>query len=153
MNRTDVVLAAKAWLNTPYHHQAAIKHAGCDCLGLVRGVYKDLYGEYPEEPPAYTQTWGEYDKQELMMEAALRHLELVAMAPEKQVLPNPLSMLQVGQVWLFRAKPGAIAKHCSIITSLDMMIHSYSGYGVRETSISIWSSRVAGIFDFPALSG
>ena len=28
------------WLGTPYRHQAALKGVGCDCLGLVRGVWR-----------------------------------------------------------------------------------------------------------------
>lgn len=33
-----VVAEARAWLGTPWQHQAALKGVGCDCTGLVRGV-------------------------------------------------------------------------------------------------------------------
>ena len=39
-----VIAAARGWLGTPYHDQASVKGVGCDCLGLVRGVWRDLYG-------------------------------------------------------------------------------------------------------------
>jgi NlpC/P60 family putative phage cell wall peptidase len=45
-----VIAAARGWLGTPYHDQASAKGAGCDCLGLVRGVWRDLHGSEPEQP-------------------------------------------------------------------------------------------------------
>lgn len=34
--------AAKRWLGTPFHLQGRIKHVGCDCLGLLMGLAKEL---------------------------------------------------------------------------------------------------------------
>ena len=42
--RDAIVVAARRYVGTPYHHQAALAGAGCDCLGLIRGVWRDLYG-------------------------------------------------------------------------------------------------------------
>ena len=39
-----VVAAARSWLGTPYRHQASLKGAGADCLGVVRGVWRELVG-------------------------------------------------------------------------------------------------------------
>ena len=36
-----------------YRHQASLKGVGCDCLGLVRGVWRALHGAEPERAPAY----------------------------------------------------------------------------------------------------
>ena len=38
-----IIAAAKEWRGTPYHHQQSQKGVGCDCLGLVRGVYEAVY--------------------------------------------------------------------------------------------------------------
>jgi NlpC/P60 family putative phage cell wall peptidase len=35
---TEVVAEAREWLGTRWHHQAAVKGVGTDCIGLVRGV-------------------------------------------------------------------------------------------------------------------
>lgn len=40
--RTDVVQAARGWLDTPFHHQARLKSVGVDCVGLVIGVAREL---------------------------------------------------------------------------------------------------------------
>lgn len=37
-SRAQVVEEARAWVGTPWVHQAHVKQQGCDCLGLVRGV-------------------------------------------------------------------------------------------------------------------
>jgi NlpC/P60 family putative phage cell wall peptidase len=61
----EVIAAARRFVGTPYHHQAALAGAGCDCLGLIRGVWRDLYGTEPETPPPYTPDWGVLGAMEL----------------------------------------------------------------------------------------
>lgn len=51
--RTRVLAAARDWIGTPYRHQASVKGEGADCLGLVRGLWREMLGEEPEHPPAY----------------------------------------------------------------------------------------------------
>ena len=46
-----VVAEARRWIGTPYVHQASSFQAGCDCLGLIRGVWRHLYGAEPERLP------------------------------------------------------------------------------------------------------
>ena len=46
-NPARVIAAARAWLGAPYRHQASALGAGCDCLGLARGVWRALYGPDP----------------------------------------------------------------------------------------------------------
>jgi len=53
VTREAIVAAARSFIRTPYHHQASCKKAGCDCLGLIRGVWRDVYGPEPEAPGQY----------------------------------------------------------------------------------------------------
>ncbi|MBN9249774.1 MAG: hypothetical protein J0I86_04210, partial [Mesorhizobium sp.] len=46
----EIVAEALSWLGTPYRHQASSKGVGCDCLGLIRGVWRSLYGNELEVP-------------------------------------------------------------------------------------------------------
>ena len=39
-----VVDAARGWLGTPYVHQASSKGSGADCLGLIRGIWREIFG-------------------------------------------------------------------------------------------------------------
>ena len=59
MARPEVVTAARGWIGTPYVHQASVRGAGCDCLGLLRGVWRELIGPEPEVVPPYTMDWSE----------------------------------------------------------------------------------------------
>ena len=43
-----IVRAARGWLGTPYHDQASVKGVGCDCLGLIRGVWREVVGPEPK---------------------------------------------------------------------------------------------------------
>ncbi len=90
-----IVAAARGWIGTPYLHQASLRGVGCDCLGLLRGVYRELTGAEPEQPPPYSADWAEASRREAMAEAALRHLT-----------PIPPEAYGAGDVLLFRWRPG-----------------------------------------------
>jgi len=44
--RARVLTLAQDWIDTPYQHQASVKHYGCDCLGFIRGLWRELYGAH-----------------------------------------------------------------------------------------------------------
>ncbi|PZN93665.1 MAG: peptidase P60 [Hyphomicrobiales bacterium] len=142
ISRTDIVEAARLWLGTPYHHQASLRDVGCDCLGLVRGVWRDLYGAEPETPPPYSQSWAESLGAETLAAAALRHLQPVERGTE---LP--------GDVLLFRWRPHLPAKHCAILSASDRIIHAHDGAQVGEVAFSPWWRRhLSHAFSFPGVS-
>ncbi|GJE01285.1 NlpC/P60 family protein [Methylobacterium isbiliense] len=139
---SEVVAAARAWLGTPYRHQASLRGVGCDCLGLVRGVWRDRFGEEPEAPPPYTPDWGEADGAETLRDAARRHLAEI-----------PLAAAAPGDVLLFRWRQGLPAKHCAILSEPGRMIHAYDGHAVVESWIpAAWERRLAYAFRFPAVT-
>lgn len=140
--RVDIVKVARLWIGTPYVHQASSKGAGADCLGLLRGVWREVYGEEPESVPAYTPDWSEPQQSEQLWQAAGRHLK------EKS-----LGDLACGDVILFRMRTGAVAKHLGIVGAgapAPTFIHAYSGHGVVESPLTgPWLRRIAACFEFP----
>jgi len=72
MQRETIVAEARQWLATPYMHQASVKGQGADCLGLVRGVWRKLYGTEPERVPNYSVDWGEVSGRSDMLVASRR---------------------------------------------------------------------------------
>lgn len=135
----DAVTAARAWIGTRYHHQASMRGVGCDCLGLVRGVWRDLYGTDAEIPPAYTADWAEALRQETLIDGARRHMTEI-----------PVAEASVGDVLVFRIRPHASAKHCGILSGADTMIHAQEGVPVTEVSLGAWwRRRVVAAFRFP----
>ncbi len=149
---------ARAWLGTPYRHQASVKGEGADCLGLVRGVWRAVVGDEPEDLPPYSPDWAEVGSAETLLEAAGRWLR-----------PVPITEMRVGDVLLFRMSPGCAVKHCAILSDVPngppsgrvtaclppaggemRMIHAYWGRAVVESWMGPWwTKRLAAVFRFP----
>jgi NlpC/P60 family putative phage cell wall peptidase len=142
VSRADIVAEARSWIGTPYLHQASLKGVGCDCLGLVRGIWRALYGAEPEQPPPYTRDWAEASGRETLAEAAGRHMAGVAIAD-----------IRPGDVLLFAMKNRTPAKHCAILTAPGRMVHSVEAHAVAE--VSLWAGhdrrRLKFAFSFPGL--
>lgn len=134
-----IVAAARGWLGTPYRHQASLKGVGCDCLGLVRGVWREVAGEEPERPPPYTPDWAEALGEETLLNAARRWLQEI-----------PVGAAAPGDVLLFRMAMGAPARHCAIVSGPGRILHAYWGRAVCETRlVPWWERRIAAAFRFP----
>ncbi len=134
-----VVSIAKTWLGTPYLHQASAKGQGADCLGLVRGVWRELYGEEPERPPPYGPDWNE--------RAHARGDSPLLAAARRHLAERPRDERRIGDVLIFRIVAGGPAKHCGIMTDTDRFIHAYAGRVVVETWLSRWwIERLVGAF-------
>lgn len=129
--REQIVAAARGWIGTPYHHQASVKGVGCDCLGLIRGVWRVLCGPEPEALPAYTRDWGDATGSESLMEAGCRHLTKLA----------DVSLAQ-GDVLVFRMHAG-VAKHAGILSEPARFIHAQEELGVVEVALTRWWRRRA----------
>lgn len=134
-----VLVRAKAWLGTPYVHQASILGAGTDCLGLIRGIWRDIYGQEPEPIPPYTPDWAECNESETLLDAAHRWL-----------LPKTKSQTRSGDVMVFRMMPNGPCKHVGIYVDSDHMIHAYARHAVMLTPlVPYWSRRWTHTFSFP----
>lgn len=133
---------ARRWIGTPYRHQASRRGAGADCLGLLRGVWRALYGSEPEDVPPYTPDWSEPQGEETLWRAARRHL-----------VEKPVADMAPGDVILFRMRDGTVAKHLGVqgrIGQAPSFIHAYSDRAVVESALSApWKRRIVARFEFP----
>jgi NlpC/P60 family putative phage cell wall peptidase len=125
-----IVAIARSWIGTPYIHQTSLKNVGCDCLGLLRGIWRERYGFEPCAVPAYSSDWAEATGKETLSEAA-----------HKYFVATPASAISQGCVVLFRWRDGLPAKHCAIATSASTMIHAHDGACVAEVAIGSWWRR------------
>jgi NlpC/P60 family putative phage cell wall peptidase len=146
--RSAIVAEAHSWLGTPYRHQASAKGVGCDCLGLVRGVWRAFEGGEPEAVPPYRADWAEVGGAETLLAAARRRLFEI---PAFQARP--------GDVLLFRMTPQACVKHCAIVSGArpgdpePRILHAYWGRAVVESWLGPWwRRRLAHAFSFPFAS-
>lgn len=154
ISREAIVAAARGFLGTPYHHQASCKGVGCDCLGLIRGVWREIYGPEPEPMPAYTRDWGNATGAETLLEVGCRHL----------VRLDPADAAQPGDVLVFRMRDTGVAKHAGILVGAlpasgllerdgARLIHAQEGLGVVEIALTRWwRRRVVAAFSFPGVA-
>ncbi len=145
-----IVTAARGWLGTPYHDQASVRGVGCDCLGLIRGVWREVVGPEPMPVPPYSRDWGEAGPHEVLAEAA-----------RTAMIELPIDEARTGDVVLFCMRQGAIAKHAGILTpggwgarphhsTRPHFIHAYERTGVIEEPLTDpWRRRIAFAFRFP----
>jgi NlpC/P60 family putative phage cell wall peptidase len=137
-----VVAVARGWIGTPYVHQASEKGAGTDCLGLLRGVWRELVGKEPMPIPPYSADWAEVCGTETLFGAARSCLTETVSGP-----------FEAGDVLLFRMRYDAIAKHIGIVAltgAAPTFVHAFTGHGVVESPLSVpWARRIAGRFRFP----
>lgn len=142
LSRADIVAEARRWIGTPYRHQASLHGVGCDCLGLVRGVWRGCVGREPEAPPPYAPDWAEARGDEALADAARRHL--IAVPPQR---------IDAGDLLLFRWRDACVAKHAAIASGEGTMIHAHDGAAVCEVALAPWwRRRLAYAFAFPGVS-
>jgi NlpC/P60 family putative phage cell wall peptidase len=140
-SRDEIVAAARAWIGTPYRHQGALKGVGCDCLGLLIGVWREVGGgDQPSRSalrldeagavPPYTPDWAEAMGRETFVEGLREHLNEI----------DP-SAAREGDLVLFRWRKHLPAKHAAIMTAHDRMVHSQQHAAVTEVPVSDWWRR------------
>lgn len=136
-----IIEEAQSWINTPYRHQGAQKHIGCDCLGLVRGLWGNVYEAEPEVPKPYSRDWAEQTFDEPMLAAARKY------CGEELSIEN----MHVGCLLLFRWQAGSAIKHAGILSQPHKFIHAYERISVTDSSlVPSWRRRIAAVFEFPS---
>ncbi len=142
ITRAAIVSEAVSWLGTPYRHQASLKGVGCDCLGLIRGVWRALFGAEPEQLVPYTPDWAEASGEETLAMAARRHLEEIS-----------VEAAAPGDVLLFRWRFGLPAKHAGVLIEPRRFVHAHQGAAVATAAYSRWwRERAAYAFRFPSMA-
>lgn len=139
MYRAEVVAAARRWIGTPHVHGAALRGAGCDCLGLIRGLRAELGAPVPATLPPYPPGW------------ALRGADERLARALADWLPPAAGPWAPGQVLLFRLRPGAPAAHLGVLTETGptmRLVHAYDCHGVVESPLGApWLRRLAARFE------
>jgi NlpC/P60 family putative phage cell wall peptidase len=136
--KDEIVAAARGWIGTPYRHQGQLKGVGCDCLGMILGVWREVGGGFEGSVPPYTPDWAEANGRETLAEGFRAHL--------MEIDPGEA---EAGDVVLFRWRTHLPAKHAAILTARDRMVHSQQHAAVTEVPVSDWwRRRMAYAFSF-----
>jgi NlpC/P60 family putative phage cell wall peptidase len=133
--RVAIVDEARAWLGTKWSHQASLKGVGCDCIGLIVGVAREL-DLSPDDVREFGLCYGGYGRQpdaEMLLEATGRFL-----------VPVERDELQTGDILLFRFDREP--QHFGILSRRDpdYVIHAYAmAWRVVEMRLDeLWQSRI-----------
>lgn len=139
--RQAVIAEARQWIGTPYRHQGRARGVGCDCLGLVLGVWKALYGDTPDAPADYAMQ-GDWADDNTLVDGAARLMRPVAV---QEAAAGDLIILR----WRREMPP----RHFGILSAETRFIHAYHGTAVTESSLAPpWRRRIAAAFAFPDIS-
>lgn len=139
MMRAQIIKEARRWIDTPYRHQASCLGAGADCLGLVRGIWREVCGAEPMAVPPYTPDWAETSKEEVLLDAARACLT-----------PIDPAQTRAGDIMLFRMNLTSPCKHIAVRSGAESIIHAYWGRAVVESYlVPYWLKRHAYSFAFP----
>ncbi|MBX3581308.1 MAG: C40 family peptidase [Rhizobiaceae bacterium] len=137
--RKSVVAEALSWVGTPYRHQASRKHVGCDCIGLVLGIWRALYGQPTELPEPYSSDWAEATGEERLLAGVRRHF-----------VEKPMDHISAGDLLVFRWRSHLPAKHAGVLVEPTGFVHAYEGMAVTLSPlVPQWRRRIAGVFAFP----
>jgi NlpC/P60 family putative phage cell wall peptidase len=137
--RAAIIAAARGWIGTPYRHRAALKGVGCDCLGLLVGVWRELVeggwvegrrNAVPRALPPYTPDWAEAAARETFAEGLRQYLQEIAPAEAR-----------AGDVVLFRWRAHLPAKHAGILAAADRIVHAQERAAVAEVALGPWWRR------------
>lgn len=141
---------AMQWRGTPYRHKAsnrdpgADRDWGADFYGLLRGIWRALYG-VELEAHDYAPDWAAPGEEELL--AILR----------RNMVEIPLADAREGDVVTFRMAAGVPVRHLAILSADPCerhkerrMVHAYWGRAVVESWMGQWwETRLAFAFTWP----
>ena len=140
MKRAALIAEARSWIGTPYHHQAALKGVGCDCIGLIRGIYA-AFGGVVELPADYSPSWHLHRAEERLRDGLDRYGTEV-----------PLLSARPGDILLFGIGKGPAA-HGAVLIEGAVIIHAYSEAGavIASRLSGRWLAWRRAAFAFPGV--
>jgi len=138
VKRADIVKEAREWKGTKWVHQASRKGIGCDCVGLVRGVYTAVTGNPVDLSIDYTRTTHLHGKEEKLKNEISRFCDEV-----------PLNQEREGDLLLF----GFLnfpAHHIGILAG-KTFIHAWEDVGrvVEIPYDAVWKRLTKAVFRMP----
>lgn len=140
----DVVLQARRWLGTPFHHQGRVRGAGADCAGLLIGVLHEL------ELSAY-----DIDGYAMLPDGAMLAAECNKVMRRLQ----PGEPVQPGDALLLRM--GRMPQHLGIVSAVEAgvpaaMVHIHShapSFCVEHRLDARWRRRIVCVYRFRGVEG
>lgn len=144
--RTEVIIEARRWIGTPYHHQAALRGVGVDCVGLIRGV-----GFAVGVLPPRHEDWARFNAY-----GRLPSPTRMAEGMREFLIPVEYGEQQPGDIAWMQWREN-LPMHLGILATLDSdrpsIIHSFSdvGFCVEHGLTSDWLARIVSYWRYPEI--
>ena len=120
--RAAIVAEARAWIGTPFHHQARLKGVGVDCANLLVGVYSAVGAVPAISLDHYPPDWHLHQDTPRFMAYLLQYAEPIPASEQPQ--PGDIAMFRYGRQ----------AAHGAIVSAWPLVIHAWLDVGrVVET--------------------
>lgn len=117
MSRATVLVEARQWIGTPFHHQAQVKGCGVDCANLLIAVFSATGHVPPIDPGYYPPDWHLNRDEPRFLAALLTYADPL---PEGELpLPGDIAMFNYGRH----------AAHGAIVEAWPVVIHAWSDAG------------------------
>lgn len=114
--RQAYVAAAREWLGTPFHDNAALRGVGVDCAQLVRSAAVESGLRRVEPTGAYSHQWMLHRDDDRLVAFVLRYTG--------EIGPDAA---RAGDLVIYRV--GRAYAHLAIITGPGRIIHAHKGSG------------------------
>ena len=114
MKSDKIIKVAEEWIGTPFHPQGRQKYVGCDCIGLILGIAKEIGAVSLTNQP-----WNQCDVHayDSMTDSQLL-IQLVPKYFPEIIIPHP------GDILLIQITPTQY--HLSIQSHNNRIIHACS---------------------------
>jgi cell wall-associated NlpC family hydrolase len=121
--RTRILIEARTWIGTPYHHRARVKNVGVDCGGLIYELFSPYLALKPF-PTDYPADWALHGGPELYLDFISEYVKEV---------PRPvicgLVVIQYGRSF----------SHGGLVTERNTVIHSWGRVAEGRVMENDWS--------------
>ncbi len=122
-----IVHAVKLWLGTPFHLQGRVKNIGCDCLGLLMGIAKELNLKTKQGTKLIDHDRNDYH---IIHDGKILEEQLDQLLEQTEVL-------EVGNLLLLEYDKNP--QHLAIVSDGKKIIHAHLKHRkVVEHSIDVW---------------
>jgi NlpC/P60 family putative phage cell wall peptidase len=144
--RADILKEARGWLGTRWQHQGSVKGIGCDCIGFVAGVARELGIAEAAEfwADGRVMGYGREPDAAMLVSTCERYMDRIGM---DAALPGDVLVLR------FSREP----QHFALLSQRnpDYMIHGYAqARKVVENRIdALWRSRILSAWRFRGVYG
>lgn len=109
MQRMKVMMEAREWIGTPFHHSQAVKGVGVDCAQLLIAVYRAVGLVDADGIEFYGEDWFLHEKRERLLDVIERYCV-------------PTEAPRTGDIVTFRF--GRAVSHAAIVTEWPHIIHA-----------------------------